>query len=287
MSPLLKIMKKVALIGDAAVGKTSLVRKFVLDQFDDKYISTIGLKVTKKAMIIPYGREKVEIIMMLWDILGQKDFPRTLERAFRGADAAMCVCDVTRPETLTNLERYWIPMIFRVVGPIPLIFLANKIDLEDQVQFGMREVIQLEEKFRMKDFTGSYPQSFLTSAKTGVGVEGGFRSVAYYLLSTEPAPRDDRLVISEETEFSFNSYRDALDAITVDFINRYFYEIAASNFVQECAVRAHLDITSPTASMLEAFVRELSEVERNTGRPPDLVSANLKRRMKMISSVKL
>jgi small GTP-binding protein len=281
----LKIMKKVALIGDAAVGKTSLVRKFVLDEFDDKYIATIGLKVTKKSLIVPYGKESVELIIMIWDLLGQKGFQRSQERAFRGVDAAICVADVTRPETLKSVEEYWVPMILRTTGPIPLIFFANKIDLEDQVKFGMREILALEQKFKMKDATGSHPQSFLTSARTGAGVEEGFKSIGHYLLFTEPAMRDDRIVITDPENYSFTSLSEALDAITIDFINRFFYEIAASKFLQDCAAKVMLDITNPTIDGLQAFVNELADTEKRANRPEQLISKNLERRRKMIDSV--
>jgi small GTP-binding protein len=261
------------------------VRKFVLDEFDDKYITTIGLKVTKKSVTLPYGKESVELIMMLWDILGQKGFQRTHERAFRGVDGAICVADVTRTETLKSLEEYWIPNIIRATGPIPIIFFANKVDLEDQVQFGMRELLSLEERYKMKDATGSFPQSFLTSARTGAGVEEGFKSMGYYLLFTEPSVRDDKIVIMNHEEFSFESPTEALDAITVDFINRFFYEIAASTAIQESAAKVEFDITNPTANGLRALVEELASVEKRAGRPDVLVTKNLERRRKMIDSI--
>ena len=70
-----KIINKIVLIGDGAVGKTSLIRKFVHDKFEDKYITTIGTKVTKKSLNFKSDiGEDVELTLMIWDLLGQKGF---------------------------------------------------------------------------------------------------------------------------------------------------------------------------------------------------------------------
>ncbi len=68
------ISKKVCLLGDFAVGKTSLVRRFVYDLFNDKYISTIGVKVSRKTVVVPRTHDLVELAMMLWDLGGSEEF---------------------------------------------------------------------------------------------------------------------------------------------------------------------------------------------------------------------
>src|SRR2546430_10752896 len=98
---------KVCLIGEAAVGKTSLIRRFVLDNFDDKYIQTLGTKVSKKELASPSpdGTGDLKIDMTIWDIMGQKGFRELLKEAyFYGARGIIAVCDVTRRETL--YDRY-------------------------------------------------------------------------------------------------------------------------------------------------------------------------------------
>ncbi|MCX6658706.1 MAG: GTP-binding protein, partial [Euryarchaeota archaeon] len=95
---------KVCFIGDAGVGKTSLIKRYVLDVFDDRYIATIGTKVTKKIVDVD-GQAKV--MMLVWDIMGQKGFRELLREAyFFGAHGAIAVCDLTNKETLEEL-RYW------------------------------------------------------------------------------------------------------------------------------------------------------------------------------------
>ncbi len=105
-SPPAVLKTKVCLVGDNAVGKTSLVRRYVLDQFDDRYLSTLGAKVTKKELRLdnPKGGGAVLVRLTIWDIMGQPSFRELLRDAyFRDAQAALAVADVTRRETLDQL----------------------------------------------------------------------------------------------------------------------------------------------------------------------------------------
>ena len=94
------ISKKICLLGDFAVGKTSLVQRFVYALFDDKYISTIGVKVSRKTVVLPREDEVVELTLMLWDLAGSEEFGRVRASYLRGAVGAVLVCDVTRPHDL-------------------------------------------------------------------------------------------------------------------------------------------------------------------------------------------
>ncbi len=169
----IKRMKmKVCLVGEAAVGKTSLIRRFVLDDFDDKYIQTLGTKVSKKELIAPNpeGNGELKVDMTIWDIMGQKGFRELLKEAyFYGAKGILAVCDVTRRRTLDDLDD-WIEGVYSVTGRIPIEFLANKSDLEDEKEIGEEEMIQAAR---------AYDSPFrFTSAKTGSSVEVAFQSLA-------------------------------------------------------------------------------------------------------------
>jgi small GTP-binding protein len=167
-----RMKMKICLVGEAAVGKTSLIRRFVLDDFDDKYIQTLGTKVSKKEMTVstPEGGYDLKIDMTIWDIMGQKGFRELLKEAyFYGAKGIIAVCDVTRRATLDDLDD-WIEGVYSVTGKVPIQFLANKVDLKDRAEFGEAEIQQATRAY------GS-PSSF-TSAKTGENVESGFQSLA-------------------------------------------------------------------------------------------------------------
>src|SRR3989454_12714444 len=103
------IKRKILLLGDASVGKTSLIRRFVVDKFSDDYITTIGTKVTKRDLRIESPSKATDMTFMIWDVLGQKGYRGIQESSFQGAKGALLVYDVTRPETAESLHEYWIP----------------------------------------------------------------------------------------------------------------------------------------------------------------------------------
>ncbi len=159
---------KICLVGEPAVGKTSLIRRFVMDKFDDKYLTTIGTKVSKKEVTLDDG---TKVIMMVWDIMGQPSFRQMLKESyFYGANGIMAVTDITRRETLDAMPD-WIGTIKSVVEKdIPTVFLGNKWDLKDSAQFGEEELRQIADMYH-----GRY---FLTSAKTGEHVNDAFLYLA-------------------------------------------------------------------------------------------------------------
>src|SRR5207302_7120 len=73
---------KACLVGDVAVGKTSLIRRFVQDEFDDRYIATVGTKVTKKTVDVTWKGAPAMLDMMVWDIMGEKGFRALLRDAY-------------------------------------------------------------------------------------------------------------------------------------------------------------------------------------------------------------
>jgi len=158
---------KVCFIGDAGVGKTSLIKRYVLDVFDDRYIATIGTKVTKKIVDVD---GQVKVMMLVWDIMGQKGFRELLREAyFFGAHGAIAVCDLTNKETLEEL-RYWIKALTDVAGDVPIAFAGNKVDLENDRVIKEEDLQELASKYKGK--------AYLTSAKTGQNVEAVFKTLA-------------------------------------------------------------------------------------------------------------
>jgi Ras-related protein Rab-21 len=167
-----KMKKKICLLGDAEVGKTSLIRRYVYDSFDDKYISTLGAKVSRKEINLQFSKNvdkaiPVNVILSIWDILGQKD--ESAERVrpvyYGGAHGALVVCDITRKETFLNITE-WIKSIIGVTKKIPVAILGNKIDLYKEAEVFFEDL----EKFSEEN---NYPV-FLTSAKTNNNVEKAF-----------------------------------------------------------------------------------------------------------------
>jgi small GTP-binding protein len=164
------VKAKVCLVGDVAVGKTSLIRRFVQEEFDDRYIATVGTKVTKKTVEMSWRGSPATLDMMVWDIMGEKGFRALLRDAyFEGSHGVIAVCDLTRKDTFYDLNN-WVQMIRKQVGNVPVVFLGNKMDLKE------RRVVSEEELARMGTIHNA--TTFLASAKTGAGVNEAFKALA-------------------------------------------------------------------------------------------------------------
>ena len=160
---------KVCLVGNPAVGKTSLVRRYVMNSFDDRYLTTVGTKVSKKPVRVvdPSKDLDADIDLMIWDIMGQPGFREMLKDAyFFDAKGVLAVADLTRKDTLEDL-RNWIKAVEGVSGKVPIIVAVNKADLPEQAQYTTAEAVQAAEALGA--------DVFLTSAKTGANVEEVFR----------------------------------------------------------------------------------------------------------------
>ncbi|UCC92846.1 MAG: GTP-binding protein [Thermoplasmata archaeon] len=161
---LVKMARKVVVIGDPAVGKTSLIKRFVQDVFDDRYLNTIGAKVMKKELGVnrPDTGEIVDLKLILWDIAGQETFDSVKKAYYRGASGAIVVCDLTREETMKDMHR-WIENLFDVSEVVPMVIICNKSDLAEEVKFSVEDV--------EGDYAPYGAPVFSTSAKTGDNVE--------------------------------------------------------------------------------------------------------------------
>src|SRR5947208_13756497 len=120
---------KVVLLGDGGVGKTSLIRRFVVDQYSDDYITTVGTKVSKRSLSLASPLAELEMVLQIWDVLGQKGYSGVQETAIKGAHGVLLVCDTTNAERPRALEDYWLPAVLRVAGRIPTVFARNHADL--------------------------------------------------------------------------------------------------------------------------------------------------------------
>ena len=161
---------KIALIGESSVGKTSLIRRFVRDEYDDKYLHTVGTKVAKIELTVPLGEFEVLVDMSIFDIMGQKGFKDMVkETFFHGCQGLLAVCDVTRQETLLAVHD-WMSAATGVAGDVPAYLLVNKMDLAERSHVPSEEVEKVAETWEMP--------FVYTSAKTGAGVDDAFNLVA-------------------------------------------------------------------------------------------------------------
>jgi small GTP-binding protein len=162
--------KKIVLIGDFSTGKTSLIRRFVDNSFSDDYLSTIGVKVSVKAIETPKGTVRG----LIWDIEGGTETLPINETYLKGAHGGIVVADLTRKESIDNIAQYIATARNNAEG-IELVVALNKVDLCDREEAEARrdEVAALH---------ADTLETFLTSAKTGESVETMFAVLAERLL---------------------------------------------------------------------------------------------------------
>ena len=162
------IQKKICMLGGFAVGKTSLVSRFVSSIFSDKYLTTVGVKIDKKPVSVD-GRD---VTLMLWDIYGQDDFQTVQPSQLRGMAGYLLIVDGTRRATL-DVARQLQAKATQAAGPVPFLLLLNKCDLAAEWEIDEAAFFKLaEEGWRVVK----------TSAKTGEGVEDAFLALARAML---------------------------------------------------------------------------------------------------------
>ncbi len=160
---------KICLVGEAAVGKTSLIRRYVENQYSDSYLMTIGVKVSKKRLYVPFTGDPLPVLLELavWDVMGQPKFRELLlEAYFTGVTGIIGVADLTRPDTFKALYE-WIDRVDSVTSQAALVLAANKADLVANARVKTEDVEALADAF--------HSECRLTSAKTGKNVEAVFQ----------------------------------------------------------------------------------------------------------------
>jgi small GTP-binding protein len=164
------IHKKVCMLGGFAVGKTSLVARYVTSLFSEKYLTTVGVKIDKKQVAV----DGQDVTLMLWDVYGQDEFQSVQASQLRGMAGYLLVVDGTRRATLETARQLQ-EMATAAVGPVPFILLLNKADLASEWDIDEQAFFKLAEQgWRV----------IRTSAKTGEGVEASFESLTRAMLAS-------------------------------------------------------------------------------------------------------
>ncbi|MEA2069733.1 MAG: Rab family GTPase [Asgard group archaeon] len=163
---------KVLLIGEAAVGKTSLTIKFVHGKFKSDYLLTVGMEPYSKYIKVNGDT----VTLSIWDIAGQQRFDVFRTMFFRGAKAALLVFDLTRPATFTKLQNWNDDLIKNAGKDVVKILVGNKVDLEDLRSVSKKEALAYAKKIGAITYIE-------TSAKTGKHVEESFKCITKKLLS--------------------------------------------------------------------------------------------------------
>ena len=155
------IAKKICMVGPFAVGKTSFVKRFVESIFSDKYLTTIGVKISKKQVSI----EDDTFQLMIWDIEGVDVFTELKPSYLRGASGILLIIDGTRPKSLENASKLQAIIKTHLPG-VPILGLLNKFDLNYEWKISESEIQAIENL--------GIP-TLKTSAKSGQNVDKAFK----------------------------------------------------------------------------------------------------------------
>lgn len=164
------IQKKICLLGGFAVGKTSLIRRFVTGMFSELYQTTIGVSIEKKTLIV----DDRNVTLMIWDLYGEDDFQNMRESYLRGSSGYILVADGMRQSTLDTAEALH-RLAQSTLGPVPFVLMVNKADQLQEWEIDEATLTGLRHKGWLV-FTGS--------AKTGDGVPELFVQFTQKLLES-------------------------------------------------------------------------------------------------------
>jgi len=259
-----EIRKKICLLGEASVGKTSLIKRFVFEEFDDKYITTMGTKVSKKVVLLEIPDQngtniKVEVTLAIWDVIGQHEYHSLVLKYFKDSDGGLVVADGSRFDTVQSM-RNWIGSFNNTVGRVPLLLLINKSDLFDVDTFNKQNLDELNLEFGTK--------YFFTSAKNGDNVEQAFNTLAKLMVKDS----------IQEKEIS--TLVQVADAIIVDFCSHTGGFETGMPMVEQQFKKAGVDFMNPTKEQLMTALQNLSKILHNIQGPE--VSNQLQRKFRAI-----
>ncbi|MEX2689193.1 MAG: Rab family GTPase [Candidatus Njordarchaeia archaeon] len=169
-----RIIPKIIIIGDPAVGKTTICNRYLGCPFEHRYISTIGVDFFSKDSIYEtHSGIRVMVSWSLWDIAGQVRFRDIVDQFFKGANSAIVVYDITDRESFENVKN-WLQRFWDVAGEKPAVIVGNKTDLRDKKgQVSTEEGKELAEELSKEK---GMPFFFVeTSAKFGENLDLLFR----------------------------------------------------------------------------------------------------------------
>jgi len=261
------ILKKVVLLGDGGVGKTSLIARYVINKFDDKYIATIGTKVSRKDIQFVKPNLIINLRMMIWDILGQKEYSKIRSASLSGAQGLILVGDLSRTETINSLREFWLKEVGMVVGEIPTIIVGNKIDLAEKDSMSVMLLESMGQKIGCP--------TILCSAKTGENVENLFNILGELLVA-------DVVVAQLKTkEKAPQTLAEVVDFIIQDFCAQYGDLEKAMLIVQHQFEDAGVDIRKPQKEAVLHALDGLAKAEE-LSLTKSVARVNLEERQRMV-----
>jgi Ras-related protein Rab-1A len=196
------IYLKILLIGDTSVGKTSILCKYIDDEFSDTYLSTIGIEFKIKSLIIN-GKK---VLLRIWDTSGQERYRSITQNFYRNANGILFIFDITKKETFDNIKIWLTDSENCEDNKVAKMLIGNKIDLENKRKIDNETIKKFAEKKEMKYFEAS--------AKEGINIDNIFRELAELILFNKSKEENEEETIrNRNRENSFNLSFDSIEPI--------------------------------------------------------------------------
>jgi Ras-related protein Rab-23 len=157
----MELAVKVLIVGNGAVGKSSLIQRYCKGIYTNEYKKTIGVDFLEKQISIgaPNGGSSEQLRLMIWDTAGQEEFDSITRAYYR--DAAACVVAFSTTDIGSfNAVESWIKKVEDEVGSISMVLIQNKCDLIDQAVMSKEQAEALAEKVKLKFFRVSVQENF-------------------------------------------------------------------------------------------------------------------------------
>ena len=165
---------KLVMLGDEAVGKTSLIIQHTEHKFSESYKMTIGTDISAKLIEVEEKKVKTNVYLIIWDIGGQEKYRILRESYLRGASGALLIFDLTNKRSFMNILE-WVEEVKKFCGlEIPMILLGNKKDLKAECAVQTAEGEKLAKELNIEYYE--------TSAKSGTNVDKAFNSIVKQIL---------------------------------------------------------------------------------------------------------
>lgn len=239
---------KVLLVGEGGVGKTSLIKKFVYQKFDEKYIKTLGTNISKKDVPLGPDHNNETAHLQIWDVLGQKVFQAIIKSAFNGARGVIFVCDITDEQSFKKLE-VWVNYAYEFGPKASFLFIANKSDLPDH-KFTIEDLEKFASKFNAP--------AFVTSAKSGDHVDDAFARIGQSVYSKDFAPPRDQVDLKANESMEIPENIQAEDKVITLFCQEAGGYQVTMPIVRQHFAKHKIDWENPTKEDIKKVILSLA-----------------------------
>ncbi|MCL5438095.1 MAG: GTP-binding protein [Candidatus Thermoplasmatota archaeon] len=247
-----QIAKKVAILGDMRVGKTSLMNRFISNTFEESYSSTLGINISKKKLNYSISGEDFVLTLYVWDVMGGSNFQEVRRLAFENVDGAMIVGDLTNSASLKSITDFWLPSITESSGNKEIALILNKLDL-------LGDALGLYTEFisSIRTEWGELADEWVamaTSAKSGENVERAFYDIARKILVSSVAPGNDST--APEGVQDYGSIGGAIRKISSDL--EFLLGRRDNAVIEESLKASTLDVRNPLREEFDEFLKILA-----------------------------